>query len=88
MKPNKPAGLRYGEVNGVIGKQSLLNRLARLACDQGACGAAIIPTAAIVVEDRLADLCRNPGCENYGLSASCPPHVSGPAGFRAFHRRN
>lgn len=66
----------------MIGRQNLLNGLTRLACGQGAGAAAVIPTAAIVVEDRLADLCRNPGCENYGLSASCPPHVSGPAGFR------
>jgi len=30
----------------------------------------------------LAKLCREPQCESYGLSTSCPPHVSGPSGFR------
>ncbi len=27
-------------------------------------------------------MCRNPRCEFYGLSTSCPPHVAGPAGFQ------
>jgi predicted metal-binding protein len=56
--------------------------LVGLARTLGADGAVLIPTAKIVVEERLADLCRAPGCQNYGLSASCPPHVGGPAAFR------
>jgi predicted metal-binding protein len=48
----------------------------------GASGAAVIDTTQICVEDSLANLCRPPQCEDYGLSAGCPPHVSGPSGFR------
>ena len=59
-----------------------LEALPRLACGLGASQAAVIPSGAIPVEDRLAALCRDPRCPSYGLSASCPPHVSGPAGFR------
>ena len=59
-----------------------LEKLTQLACQLGASDARAISTTEISVEDDLANLCRAPGCENYGLSASCPPHVAGPAGFR------
>jgi predicted metal-binding protein len=62
--------------------EEALEKLTQLACHLGASDAKAIFTADISVENNLADLCREPGCENYGLSASCPPHVSGPAGFR------
>ncbi len=52
---------------------------ARLA---GASDAAAVAADNIAIEDSLADLCREPQCENYGLSLSCPPHVAGPAEFR------
>jgi predicted metal-binding protein len=52
------------------------------AVQLGASAAAVIAVDRIVVEDGLASLCREPRCENFGLSASCPPHVPGPAGFR------
>jgi predicted metal-binding protein len=64
-----------------------LNVLTRLACRLGAGKAAVIPAEAISVEDDLANLCREPRCENYGLSPSCPPHVCGPAGFRSLLKR-
>jgi predicted metal-binding protein len=53
----------------------------------GAADAALIPAAGIVVEDDLARHCREPRCENYGRSPGCPPHVSGPGGFRALLKR-
>ena len=59
-----------------------LKGLTALACRLGASNAEVISTSGIAVEDHLAKLCREPGCENYGLSASCPPHVAGPSGFR------
>ena len=59
-----------------------LKKLTELACWLGASNAEVISTSEIAVEDNLANLCREPGCENYGLSASCPPHVAGPYGFR------
>ncbi|MBN1315877.1 MAG: DUF2284 domain-containing protein [Anaerolineales bacterium] len=59
-----------------------LEKLVQLALSLGASDARIITSNAIKVKDSLASLCIKPRCSNYGLSASCPPHVSGPAGFR------
>ncbi len=59
-----------------------LKALIQYAQTSGASGTKIIATRDIVVEDHLADMCREPRCENYGLSKSCPPHVSGPSVFR------
>ncbi|MBN2332750.1 MAG: DUF2284 domain-containing protein [Deltaproteobacteria bacterium] len=59
-----------------------LTVLRRLAAHLGASDVALLNAADIVVEDRLAALCREPGCEWYGQSCSCPPHVGGPAVFR------
>ena len=68
----------------------LMDRLVQHACEQGASHAAVLPAAGIQIEDRLADLCRDPRCEAYGLAAGCPPHVGGPAELRSllkdFHR--
>jgi predicted metal-binding protein len=50
----------------------------------GAGAAAVIPVDRIVVEDALANLCREPRCDSFGLSAHCPPHVPGPARFRSW----
>lgn len=52
------------------------------AIDSGASKAIIFPASDITIEDSLADMCLKPKCENYGLSKSCPPNVSGPSGFR------
>lgn len=59
-----------------------LGDLVRLARQLGASDAAVIPSSVISVEDELSKLCREPQCQNYGLAASCPPHVCGPSGFR------
>lgn len=59
-----------------------LESLAELAVALGASQAKALGSDQIVVEDRLAGFCVEPRCPTYGLSASCPPHVSGPAGFR------
>jgi predicted metal-binding protein len=59
-----------------------LEELLELACRLGARDAAVIAVGDIPVEDNLAELCKTPGCENYGQGAGCPPHVSGPSGFR------
>ncbi|WP_234981123.1 DUF2284 domain-containing protein [Desulfopila aestuarii] len=34
------------------------------------------------VENRLAGFCKSPKCPHFGLSMSCPPHISGPGGMR------
>lgn len=59
-----------------------LKKLARLAVSLGASDAKITASEEISVEDGLANLCLDPRCKNYGLSPSCPPHISGPSGFR------
>ena len=61
---------------------SELEFLVELATRLGATAASVIPASGIVVEDRLADFCRKPRCENYGQSAKCPPHIGGPAEYR------
>ena len=58
--------------------QELLDLARRL----GASDATVIPASLIRIEDQLARLCVEPRCENFGASANCPPHVSGPDGFR------
>ena len=62
--------------------ESNFKELLQLSLRLGASDAAVIFTNEISIEDNLANLCREPKCENYGLSARCPPHVSGPSGFR------
>jgi predicted metal-binding protein len=62
--------------------ETSLQSLIDLAISQGASGARLIRADRIVVEERLARMCRDPGCSNYGLSGGCPPQVSGPEGFR------
>jgi len=59
-----------------------LKALIQNAQKAGASKAKIISAKDIVVDDNLADMCREPRCENYGLSKSCPPHVSGPSVFK------
>ena len=65
----------------------LLERLARVACRQGASHAAVVAAADIRVDEELASLCRAPDCDCYGLGASCPPHVGGPEEFRRLQKR-
>ena len=59
-----------------------LNALIQGAQKSGASAAEIISTTDILVDTSLADMCREPRCENYGLSKSCPPHVSGSTVFK------
>jgi predicted metal-binding protein len=62
--------------------QEDLKELTELACRLGANDAQGISTEHISVDDTLVDLCKESRCANYGLSVNCPPHVSGPSGFR------
>ena len=59
-----------------------LEVLLQTAHSLGATDAACIPSNKIEISDELATLCENPKCEHYGASFRCPPHVSGPKGFR------
>jgi predicted metal-binding protein len=70
-------------------KESRLKELinSALLSGGGMLDLAVISPGDILVEDALADICRKPGCSNFGLSPSCPPHVSGPPGFRAWLKK-
>lgn len=69
--------------------QRRLQNILQSALDLGASDVAIIPSKEIRVEENLANLCDgDPQCENYGLGAGCPPHVSGPSGFRRLQKQN
>lgn len=56
--------------------------LEQLAAKLGASDVAITSAEKITIDDTLVHFCKDPRCENYGLSPGCPPHVSGPDGFR------
>lgn len=58
------------------------------AIGRGASGARVIDPSLVVVRDELAEICREPGCPSYGLSASCPPHVGGPGAMRELLARS
>jgi len=66
----------------LIPKQHL-EQLTIKAIKLGATSSTIISSDEIQVKDNLAALCNGEyKCPNYGLSASCPPHVKGPVEFR------
>jgi predicted metal-binding protein len=76
----------------LIGQQAMMKKnrsidevlasLVREAQRIGATDAKAVSTKHITVDDSLTNFCRQGGCENFGLSVNCPPHVSGPAGFQ------
>jgi predicted metal-binding protein len=53
----------------------------------GAGDSKIISSRDICAEGRLADLCRDQKCSNYGKSMSCPPRVGGPEAFQELCRQ-
>ena len=74
--------LQPGRVN-----RDQLNALMETVRGTVATGAAVVDLKDISAEDHLAGLCADPRCSNYGRSASCPPHVEGPAFFRGLLKR-
>jgi len=74
--------------NIVIFKQHL-DELIKEAKSLGATSSASILSKEIQVNDNLAKLCNGEHtCPNYGLAASCPPHVEGPGQFRAWQAQS
>ncbi len=55
-----------------------------LQVGKGAVDAVIIPANQIEVDEKLAEICYDPGCHNYGASPGCPPNVAGPNAFRSW----
>ena len=72
----------------MISKQQL-EHLTQEAKKLGATSSAIISSKEIQVKDNLAALCNGEyTCPNYGLAASCPPYVEGPAEFRKWQAQS
>ncbi len=65
-----------------LATQNKIDLLIRFATDNGATAAAELSPRDIHVEKSLAAYCRQPKCPHFGMSMSCPPHISGPAGFK------
>ncbi len=86
MNEHKKNGLEDVSRETKSGIRQSLENLVDFAYRSGA-NAKVISAIDIVVEENLAKLCKKPQCDNYGLSASCPPHVSGPSGFRKLQRK-
>ena len=63
---------------------AVLDELIEMARQLGASDAVAVSADDISAEEELARLCREPRCPNYGLSLSCPPHVSGPVELREY----
>ncbi len=62
--------------------QKKIDSLLEFAAYAGATRVKCLSPESVCVEDSLAAFCREPKCPHFGQSMSCPPHVSGPAGFR------
>ncbi|MCA1785067.1 MAG: DUF2284 domain-containing protein, partial [Desulfobacteraceae bacterium] len=66
-----------------------LKHLKQEAIRFGATDSAVISSSDIRVDDDLAALCNGEyTCPNYGLAASCPPHVEGPEQFRKWQEKS
>ena len=61
---------------------NLLESLIQVAHRNGASDAKLVSTNVVTVDESLTNLCRDSGCENFGLAINCPPHVPGPAEFK------
>jgi len=55
-----------------------LMKLKEMAMELGASDAATVKTDRIPIEEQIVDMCREPLCECYSMSANCPPHVMKP----------
>jgi predicted metal-binding protein len=63
--------------------------LVSTAKELGASAASVISSCEIRTEEDLAALCNGEyPCPNYGLAASCPPHVKGPEAFRKWQSQS
>ncbi len=69
-------------------KQQLV-QISQEAKNLGATDCAIIASKEIQAKDNLAALCNGEyTCPNYGLAASCPPHVEGPVEFKKWQTQS
>jgi predicted metal-binding protein len=70
-------------------QKASLTQLKQEAMRFGATDSAVISSGDIRTDDDLAALCNGEyTCPNYGLAASCPPHVEGPEQFRKWQGKS
>jgi predicted metal-binding protein len=76
-------------MGNILYQKQQLEELTQEAKRLGATSSAIILCKEIQVYDNLAALCNGEyTCPNYGLAASCPPYVEGPAEFRKWQAQS
>jgi predicted metal-binding protein len=69
--------------------KAILTHLKQEAMRFGATDSAVISSGDIRVDNCLAALCNGEyTCPNYGLAASCPPHVEGPEQFKKWQEKS
>lgn len=72
-----------GALSNTLKKKSpKIRDIVRKVYKLGVTEVAIIAAKKIIVDNNLAARCKEPRCENFGLSKSCPPYVSGPSVFK------
>ncbi|MFN2358198.1 MAG: DUF2284 domain-containing protein, partial [Desulfotignum sp.] len=70
-------------------QKASLTQLKQEAMLFGATDSAVISSGDIRTDYELAALCNGEyTCRNYGLAASCPPHVEGPEQFRKWQEKS
>ena len=80
---------KYNNMKNILNQKQQLELLTQEAKRLGATSSAIISSKEIKVKDNLAALCNGDYiCPNYGLAASCPPHVEGPVEFRKWQAQS
>ena len=76
-------------MENILTSKQQLAHLTQEAKRLGATSSAIISSKEIQIKDNLAVLCNGEyTCPNYGLAASCPPYVEGPAEFRKWQAQS
>ncbi len=61
-----------------------LEKIIEYAFKLGVSDVKLVAPDMIPVDDQFPKYCKEPGCPGYGMSMSCPPHVSGPEWFRGY----
>ena len=67
--------------NGILNDSNQMDKLMEFAGNLGTSAACLVAPNLVEVDERFPKFCLEPGCPDYGLSMSCPPHVEGPEGF-------
>lgn len=86
MISEKKSDKKTGQSPELTDITRLFDKITEQALFSGAAATALIAATDIRVDEKFAQMCREPGCENFSLSMSCPPHVGGPEQFRKWQQ--